>query len=507
VTAEGSGARILRNTILNGIGTVSGVVIALVLTPFIIDGIGADAFGVWALAWSFSFLGGYAAMTDLGVEAAAARYVAEARGLGDADRAREVASSAMRFFRLASLVATPLVAALGIGLIEIVGAPAGLQAEARICFALIAAQLLFELPARAYLALLEGAQAYGSYQAVELGRSLALGAFIAIALIADWGLPGLGAAAMASSVIALGLARALSARWVPDVAIARRHATRATGRTLMSFGGRYLGFQLMYTLYRQFDKVIVGIALGPRPVGVFEVGARLQQGALMIQSISASAVLPAAAFVQQHRELVRELYLRGTSYGVAMSVPVAVAAFIFAPDLIRTWVGEEFEDSAVIAQLLLAGAVLVASHRVGISMLVGLGQMRFLLWVTFAFTLLNIGLSIALVGPMGVDGVALATLIAQGAVWVPHTVYFARTFGVAARDWIARIVRPNVPGIALQALTAVPLLALTREAPNLAVVGAITLFSIALGLVGYLLIGLSRSERRQLRQMATSVSS
>ena len=71
-TEEGSGARVVRNTLVNGLGMFAGVAISLILTPFIIDEVGVNGFGVWALALSISFLGGYASLADLGIEGAAA---------------------------------------------------------------------------------------------------------------------------------------------------------------------------------------------------------------------------------------------------------------------------------------------------------------------------------------------------------------------------------------------------------------------------------------------------
>ena len=70
---EGSSARLVRNTLANGAGQVLAIVISLALTPFLIDGLGITAYGVFSLALSLTFFGGYAALADLGVEGAAVR--------------------------------------------------------------------------------------------------------------------------------------------------------------------------------------------------------------------------------------------------------------------------------------------------------------------------------------------------------------------------------------------------------------------------------------------------
>src|SRR4051794_9631793 len=130
MTEEGSGARVARNTIANAFGRFGAVAISLVLTPFLIRGLGIEAFGVWAIALSFSFLGGYASLSDLGVEAAAARFIAEARSDGDTEAARSVASSAMAFFGGIGLIGAPLIAALSIPIMSAFDIPDHLQTEA-----------------------------------------------------------------------------------------------------------------------------------------------------------------------------------------------------------------------------------------------------------------------------------------------------------------------------------------------------------------------------------------
>jgi O-antigen/teichoic acid export membrane protein len=262
VTGEGTGALVVRNTIANGLGTFSGVLIALVLTPFMIRELGEDGFGVWALALSFSFLGGYASLADLGVETSAARYVAEARADGDAAAASETASSAMAFFGLIALLATPLLAALAFPLTDLFDVSDDLRNDAAACFALFAVQLLFEMPARAFFAVVEGAQRYDVFQLIELARSLSQAVLFVVALVLDLGLPGLGGGVVVSSLIVLVLGRIAARRIVPEVTFARRHVSRSRFRELFSFGSQYFVVRMMGTLYRQMDKVIVGPALG-----------------------------------------------------------------------------------------------------------------------------------------------------------------------------------------------------------------------------------------------------
>ena len=497
---EGSAARLVRNTLANGAGQVAGVIVTLILTPFLIDGLGTDGFGVWALALSFSFLGGYASLTDVGIEVAIARYIAEARSDADSEAASEVASTGMAFFALIAVVAAPLVVALSYPLTHLFGIPDDLRDGAVVCFACVGGQLIFELPARVFFASLEGAQRYVTFQAIEFMRTVLQSVLFVIVLITGVGVGGLGAALMASSLVVLVVAAVAARHAAPEVHVRRRYVSRSRFRTLFTFGGQYFFIRICGTLYRQMDKAIVGVALGPRVVTSYEVANRIQQGASMVQSVAASALLPATAYLRRSTDVLRELYLRGTNYSTAVGIAVAAAGFIFAEDLIRTWVGERLSGSADGARLFLLFVALTAVHAVGTSMIIALGRMKFVIVVTLVFIAVNLGLSIALVGPMGYEGVILGTVIAQVVVWLPYTIYFLRCFEVTWGEWARRVALPNVPGLLLQAITAYPLLYLADRAGNLIEVGSLTLLSVVLSLLVFSRVGLPAHDRARLWQ-------
>src|SRR5690348_1672788 len=143
---EGSGARVVRNTLANGAGQLLSVVISLIMTPFLISGLGVEAYGVFTLSLTLTFFGGYAALADLGVEGAAVRYIAEARSDDDVEAVNRTVSTAAAFFSAIALVATPILVLLSSELADAFGVSADLKDEATFTFALVSAQLLFDLP-------------------------------------------------------------------------------------------------------------------------------------------------------------------------------------------------------------------------------------------------------------------------------------------------------------------------------------------------------------------------
>lgn len=477
---------------------MAGVLISLAVTPLIISEMGVEAFGVFALALSVSFLGGYASLTDLGVEAATARFIAEARSRDDIEGVNSAAASSMAFFGAIAVVAAPLLMLLAWPLTNLFGIEGELRESARVCFLYMGLQLVFELPARAFFAVLEGAQRFTLWQAVELTRSVAqaIGWVVVIALGGSVG--ELGAVMAGSSLLVLLLGFALAKRAVPGLNTSPLRASRAALKPLLSFGGGMFVIRLTGTLYRQMDKAIVGAAMGVKSVAVYEIANRIHAGAAMIQSVAASAIVPAAAYVREQRDMLRDMYLRGTNHAVAASLPFAIGAMILAEPLVRTWVGDDLVSAASSARLFLVYLIFTALLIVGATMVTALGRLRPVMVIAVINLAVNAVVSLALVGPYGVDGVIIGTLVGQFAAFVPLQRLIFREFDVGLAEWWRVVLAPNLPGIAAQLLTAYPLLLVARETSNVIESGSLLLVSIGCSYVAFMTLGLSRERRSQL---------
>ena len=495
---EGTAARVVQGTLTNGLGTLAGVAISLVLTPFLIRNLGLEAYGVWTLALTLTFVGGYMALSDLGVEVAAVRYIAEARSSGDTELANRVLSSSFFFFLAVAAILTPILVLAASGLTRLFSIEGELRSDATLTFALIAGQLVFELPARAFVAVLAGAQRFGLYQGIELARVSLQACLFVVVIVTDAGIVGLGAATMASSAVVLVLAAGAALMTDRRLRVSPRNVSRGVLRSLLSFGGELLALRLVGTLYRQMDKLIVGIPLGPRAVTFYEVANKLHMAALMFQSISASALTPATAYVRTRKEILKDMYLRGSAYTVAISLPIAVAGLILTEPIIRTWLGEELTEATTASRIFLAYLTFVVFHIVGTTMCVALGRVRFILYVATANLALNFVISVALVGPLEVNGVVLGTLIAEAIAWPPLLWFFLREFDVSLGEWLRRTVVPNVPGLAAQLATAPLIFYAGQRAGNLAEVGALGLLSVAISLAVFPWVGLRGPDRRLL---------
>jgi O-antigen/teichoic acid export membrane protein len=498
-SAEGSEVRFIRNTAVNAAGSLVGVLVTLLLTPLLIRRLGSDAYGVWVLATTLTFGVGYLSFADLGFEQAAVRYIAQARAAGDSDQVSRILSSTFTLFSGVALVLTPPLVALAGPLAHVFAVPVGLKHAATLAFAFVLAQFLFELPARAFAALLEGGQRYGVWQLTRLVQAVVTSGLMAATVLMGHGIAALGRVTLLASAITFVVSVIAARCAVPEARLSWRFVSIAELRALSRFGGQLFVFRLLSSLYRQLDKTVIGLMLTTTAVTTYEIGNKIYASAALVQSLATSALVPAVAFSREKIELLRDMLIRGTSYTLAIALPPTTAAFIFAAPLIRTWIGAGHEAATAPARWLLVALVPGFTVAVGQTMLIALGRIGPMVWMVIGWTAVNAALSLVLVGPWGVDGVIIATLIATVMLAVPLTRLFLKELGVSAHSWLRDVLLPCVPGLALQSAVGALLLPLASHASSVLGVGALAAVSMFPALAGYYVIGLRTHDRDALR--------
>lgn len=491
--------RLVRNTLANASGAVISVLITLLLTPLLIGELGSDAYGVWILATSLTFGVGYLSFADLGIEQAAVRSIAEARGGGDVRRAREAFSTTFAVFLTLAAVLAPVTILLADQLVGVFEVPAELEDEAVTAFALVAAQIGFDLPTRAFSAALEGAQRYGLWQVTRVLQAALLAALMAAVVLLGHGIDTLAAATLAGSGVVFLVTGLLTWRGVPDIRFSPRLVTRRALRELAGFGSQLFLFRLLSVLYRQMDRTVIGIALSASLVTTYEIANKFYASAALIESIATSSLVPAVAFASADRETLRDMLKRGTNYSLAATLPVAIAVIVFAEPLIRTWIGGDHTDAATPTRLLVAALIPSFLIAVGQTMLVGLGRIKTMLFLVAGWAALNLGLSIWLVHPLDVNGPILATLISSSLLLPAVTWLFLREVQVDLGEWLRDVVAPVLPAAAIQALVALALLRLAGETGSLLVVALLCAVTIAVFIAAYYRLGLDAIHRQALR--------
>jgi len=164
----------------------------------------------------------------------------------------------------------------------------------------------------------------------------------------------------------------------------------------------------------------------------------------------AAVVMPAATRLQTQGKIpeLREIFLKWSKIAFSITMMVGLFLLVLGPRFIAWWVGPEFERSAgqVLQILMISYLVFLPVRGVALPILMGLGKPKL---PTIGFLIagvINLGLSILLVRPLGLAGVALGTAIPNVLFAVLVLVHACRELEMPTLEYIRYVVPRAVLG-------------------------------------------------------------
>jgi O-antigen/teichoic acid export membrane protein len=203
-------------------------------------------------------------------------------------------------------------------------------------------------------------------------------------------------------------------------------------------------------------------------------------------------LLPLASELHAENDLVRlrRVYTSGTRVSLALSLLIGGTLIVLARPILTIWVGPDYADSSVLVTILTLASFLAAAQWPAGAVLQGMARHRLMAATALGAGLANLALSIALVGPLGVTGVALGTLIPAAVEFFIIVPFTLRLLGLRFTTAISEVLLPAVVPTALMALA---LYTLQRVMQPAALVPLLIVAGLGAGVFGLAYLGLSAS--------------
>jgi O-antigen/teichoic acid export membrane protein len=493
--------RVAVGTATNGVGQAVVVLSLIALAPIVVHAVGATDYGVWVLIGSVASFG---FLFELGVSAALIKYVAEHAARAEVDEAARMVGAATWLYAVlgASVAGAGLLLALSCSQVIVLHGALGRLAPRLIT--LTALDVGISVVAIAPLAVLRGLQRFPAVNAINGAGALVGVALTILALKAGTGIVGVAAVGALNSALTYAVSLVLARRLVPSYMAIPIRRDPARVRRLLKFSRSVALLQVASRMQTRLDAVVIAAASPVRLLAPYNFGQRLAAGTGIAADQFGKVLLPLATEVGATREraALRALYLTATRLTLAIALGVGLPLALLGGPILKLWVGNAFAGYGTVVTLLAVAAIIDVSSNPAAYVLQSIERHAPMAWMALASALANIGLSIALVGSYGIDGVATATLIASTAEITLFVVpYAARTLGVSLGDFVSQVLlRLALPAITLAGL-------LTGGAAILAVTSLPRLATVVgVALAGYLLLyialGADTFERAALRSGA-----
>lgn len=455
------------------------------LTPFTIHKLGDDGYGTWNL---INAITGYLGLLVLGVPMASVRSFAQHTATNDRDKLNEaIASSTMLYL---SLGAIALVAGGAMYLFFIHGyhIPAQWQHDGRVAFAIVVLFVSLGFVALLPQGILAAHDDFVPRNVVRLWGVL-------LRLILTFGLLELNASLTMLALVQLVcmvfdfvLCWLVIRRRYPHARIRLRDCNWGMTRAIFAFSLYVLLLNAGGRLSFETDSIVIGAYMNVGSIPYFTVANSFIIYLMDFLLSIAAVVMPAATRLQTQGKQgeLREIFLKWSKIALTLTLAAGLFLMVLGPRFIAWWVDPSFEQPAgqVLQILMLSYIVFLPVRGVALPMLMGLGKAGLPTVGFLVSGVLNLILSVLLVRPLGLAGVALGTAIPNvlfaAAVFVQACKVLDVSAGTFFRYVVPRAVVGVVPALALllwlkAALDVRSLLAIAGAGVAMVVVLAVTL--------------------------------
>ena len=328
----------------------------------------------------------------------------------------------------------------------------------------------------------------------NIGASLLTMIFTVALVELGTGLWGYIFAQVAGGVIVLIALVWLANRYTPTAARFSLRPVSAPPREMFSFASAALAMDVVGFLYTQTDKIVLGLYLDARSVGVYAVAATIVAFIpIALQSVN-QIFSPTIADLHARGEsgMLNRLYQTLTKWILGLTLPLAAVVVIFSRPLMRIF-GRDFEAGWMILVIGAAGQLInCAVGSVGYLLLMS-GNEKRLVRVQLWTALVTVSACLWLVPRWGVAGAAVGAALGNAGsnLWCLFEVRKSLGLSPYNRDYW-RLAPPAAIAVA----TAVGLrVALQSVKPDILVVVVSTLAVYLVFVGAVLLLGLAADDR------------
>ncbi|MFA5162292.1 MAG: polysaccharide biosynthesis C-terminal domain-containing protein [Elusimicrobiales bacterium] len=399
------------NTAFNLLGRAWNMVIAFLMTPYIMKHMGVDRFGVWALV---SVVTGYFGLLDMGIGTSYVKYISEHYVKRDFAKINEIVNSGFVFYLAFTAAIMLLAFVLQNAIIGFFNIPNELGKETLFVFWVGLLTFCVVNAASSFVAVQSGLQRMDVYNKISLVMSVPSVILSIFVLEKGYSLRGL-IVVNAIVMILSGLANAIASfKLLPQLELSVRHVSKDTFKTLLGYGSKLQVARIASTITMQIDKLLLSHYMSIGFVTFFQLASSVIEQVKALPLLLLQALLPAFSELDArgNRAGVIDNYIRGTRYIALFALPIFALVLVSARDIMLVWMGPGYDQSAIIIRILAVGwaaavisgvrsVVLQAIAKPGIEMRAGI-----------VAAVLNIPLSVFFIKQFGFAGVALGTSLA-----------------------------------------------------------------------------------------------
>jgi O-antigen/teichoic acid export membrane protein len=388
------------------------VAVAYFSLPFVLHTLGQERYGTWLLINSIT---GYLGLLMLVSPMAAVRYFAQHLAEGDQRSLNKAIGTCAGLYLIMGVIV--LLAGHGLSAFfdSTYDIPESWQSDARMAFGLAVLYVSVGLIGTLPESILTAHHEFVLRNLIVMGTVL-----LRLGLI-------LGVLTLRPSIVLLALIQLICLtldalvgwlfirRRYSGIRISLAEIDWGIARRMLSFSFYVLMLTLGGRLVFESDSLVIGAFMDVSRIPFYSVANTLSLYLAQFVWGVATVAMPVAVTLKTQGKApeLTGFFLKWSKITMSLTIMVGLFFIVFGPSFIGWWIGPSFEGpSGIVLQILMvSNLVFLPARAVALPILMGLGKPALPTMGFLAAGVLNLGLSLLLVGPLGLPGVALGTAI------------------------------------------------------------------------------------------------
>lgn len=414
--------------------TIFQIVVMFILTPFMIDRLGSDEYGVWQ--WIIALTGMFKLLIA-GVPMASVRFLSEAIAKRDDEALRRTVSTCLAlclglgavvllvgggasFYVTEVFLAKPANLALGIG------------GDATLAYWVVVVSVAIGFVMRLPYGILESHHDFYQRNAIMAGELLLRFGLTIVLLNNEASVQMVALALIASQLAEFVVCLLVIKRRYPVLHFSLRHFDAERVRPIFGFSMFVLLLNMGVQLSFRTDALVIGQFLpDPDAITNYDIGNKFFEYLIALVLAIGMVVMPYATKLRAKGDLtgLNEAFLKYSKVALSLALLVGLYLLVLGPEFLAWWLADDYQPiSGTLTQILVVSFFAFLPIRgVALPMLMGLGKPNRPAFAFVGMGVLNLVLSIGLIGPYGLIGVALGTAI-------PNVLFAVYVLGLACAE-------------------------------------------------------------------------
>ena len=380
-------------------GSMVGLVLNFLKKPVMARFLGPEGLGLFSMVTMIA--GIITLIAGLGFNSAIIKYTAQHKD--DRNRLSAIVSSGIVTMAILGVFASITLFVLSNTLADVFNMPS-LSFLLKIYAGVFPFSLIFGV----LLALFNGLREMKHLTFIDILNKIMIFSFTLILLFLGFGVIG----ALIGDMLALFIVVIIAAISMKKFVNFKIYDFKGNTKMLTAFGSRMMGANSINLIQYQADSFLIGYFLTASDLGYYTAAVSLSRFFWRVPQSIQMVTYPATSeyWSKDKRESLNKMIDKSMKYSACILLPVGLAVWFFAKDIVTFLFGDEFIYAVLPLQILLIGTVFSGITNVPIGgSLAGAGRPDLALKFSGISSLINIILNLCLIPILGISGAAIAT--------------------------------------------------------------------------------------------------